>query len=88
MFKEVEEQNLFFALKNLVSLDSLSSKIRGFDHIFESLSTLIPVINAYFDKIMINVPEVSVRHNRLNTLALCRALIQEFADFSKIEMNE
>ena len=88
LFKEVEEQTFFLALKNLASIDPSSSKIKDFDYIFKSLSTLIPVIHAYFDKIMINTQEAPVRHNRLNTLALFRALVCEFADFSKIEMNE
>jgi glycyl-tRNA synthetase beta chain len=53
----------------------------------EAIATLRPAVDRFFDKVMVNVPDERVRHNRL---ALLHALLTEFstiADFAEIVTN-
>jgi glycyl-tRNA synthetase beta chain len=53
----------------------------------EAIATLRPAVDRFFDKVMVNVPDERVRHNRL---ALLHGLLTEFstiADFSEIVTN-
>ena len=51
----------------------------------QALSTLRPAVDAFFDKVTVNVDEAAVRANRLNLLNQIRAATHEVADFSRIE---
>ncbi|MGI4850603.1 MAG: glycine--tRNA ligase subunit beta [Janthinobacterium lividum] len=85
LFQEPEEQAFFSALQQFDLSHQGSSHNKNFHDLLKSLSTLIPAIDAYFDKIMINAEDTRVRQNRLNTLAFFRRLVDQMADFSKIE---
>jgi glycyl-tRNA synthetase beta chain len=50
-----------------------------------ALATLRGPIDAFFDKVTVNVPEADVRARRLNLLARFRDAVNAVADFSKIE---
>lgn len=53
----------------------------------EAIAALRPAVDRFFDKVMVNVPDVRVRDNRL---ALLHSLLTEFstiADFSEIVTN-
>lgn len=53
----------------------------------EAIATLRPAVDKFFDKVMVNVPDERVRHNRL---ALLHALLTEFstiANFAEIVTN-
>ncbi len=53
----------------------------------EAIASLRPAVDLFFDKVMVNVPDERIRHNRL---ALLYALLTEFstiADFSEIVTN-
>jgi glycyl-tRNA synthetase beta chain len=51
----------------------------------QALSTLRPAVDAFFDKVTVNVDDPAVRANRLNLLNQIRAATHEVADFSRIE---
>ena len=51
---------------------------------FASLAELRPAVDAFFDTVMVNDEDASVRANRLRLLASLRATTRKLADFSKI----
>ena len=56
----------------------------GYQPALEQIATLRPVVDLFFDKVMVNVPDHVIRRNRL---ALLNSIADEFskiADFSKI----
>ena len=59
-------------------------KTAGFKEMLEILESLTPLINEFFDRIMVMVPEENLRLNRLLLLAQVRTLFLNFADFSRI----
>jgi glycyl-tRNA synthetase beta chain len=50
-----------------------------------ALARLRPAIDAFFDKVTVNVDDARLRANRLHLLAGIRRATSEVADFSKIE---
>lgn len=59
----------------------------GYQPALEAIATLRPAVDRFFDKVMVNVPDERIRHNRL---ALLHSLLTEFstiADFSEIVTN-
>jgi len=74
------ERDLFEAFKRI------QGEIAGLSYqpAFERIATLRPAVDRFFDKVMVNVPDVAIRQNRL---ALLHSLATEFsklADFSEI----
>jgi glycyl-tRNA synthetase beta chain len=61
--------------------EAVESKIFG---PLEGIATLRPVIDHFFDKIMVNVPDEKVRANRLTLLHNLLAKFSTIADFSEI----
>jgi len=53
-----------------------------------NLRQLAPLINAYFDKVMVMVDDENVRANRLKLLSDVDGLFRHVADFSKIVIEE
>lgn len=51
----------------------------------EDLLPLAPLISEFFDKVMVNDPNLQLRKNRLNLLNNIACLSYKIADFSKIE---
>ncbi len=60
-------------------------KAAGFTEMLEILEGLTPLINEFFNRIMVMVPEENLRLNRLLLLTLVRALFLNFADFSRFK---
>ena len=56
-----------------------------FEETMELLSRLRGPIDAFFDRVTVNVDDADVRENRLRLLARINAVMNEVADFSKIE---
>jgi glycyl-tRNA synthetase beta chain len=46
---------------------------------------LRPLVDAFFDEVLVNAPADDLRHNRLNILAQVRSRFDQFADFSQIK---
>ena len=51
----------------------------------EVLSTLRSAVDAFFERVTVNVEDRAVRENRLKLLNEIRAAIHAVADFSRIE---
>lgn len=78
LFTEDAERNLDAAMSGL--------KLEGLDHrsSLERIATLRPAVDLFFDKVLVNAPDLAVRANRL---ALLQRILTEFstiADFSEI----
>ncbi len=50
-----------------------------------AIAVLRPMVDAFFDKVTVNVDEAPVRENRLKLLNEIRAATRAVADFSRIE---
>ncbi|MGN6670635.1 MAG: glycine--tRNA ligase subunit beta [Candidatus Nucleicultricaceae bacterium] len=84
-FIEAEEKNLFTQLNAVRADVEPALKTYQFDQAMQKLSTLRPVVDAYFDKVTVNHETPSVRENRLETLALLRQSLDAIVDFSRVE---
>ncbi|KAB2833048.1 MAG: glycine--tRNA ligase subunit beta, partial [Caedimonadaceae bacterium] len=84
-FIEAEEKNLFAHLNSVRTEVEPALKAYQFDQAMQKLSALRPVVDAYFDKVTVNHEDLSVRANRLETLALLRKSLDVIVDFSMVE---
>jgi glycyl-tRNA synthetase beta chain len=50
--------------------------------------SLKPLIDQFFDRVLVMDPDTTVRQNRLGLLRVLRDLFESFADFSKIQEGE
>ncbi len=50
-----------------------------------ALAALRPPVDAFFDRILVNDPEPSLRRNRLRLLSRLRTAMDAVGDLSKIE---
>ena len=57
----------------------------NFEETMELLSRLRGPVDAFFDRVTVNVDDADLRENRLRLLARINAVMNEVADFSKIE---
>ena len=48
------------------------------------LSAMAPVVDAFFDKILVNAEDEEIRANRFALLAQVRIALNQFADISKL----
>ena len=62
-----------------------SVKAEKFEDAMAALAPLRPVVDAFFDKVMVNAPDQTLRTNRLKLLSRLRATLHLVADFSRIE---
>jgi glycyl-tRNA synthetase len=77
-----EEQELFQALTRAEDTQRQPGSVDGF---FETFLPLIPVINRFFDAVLVMADDADVRHTRLGLLQRVSALAQGVADMSKLE---
>lgn len=85
LFAQDEERTLFAALS---SAGADGQKLAGeekFEDAMAALATLRGPLDAFFDAVMVNADEKSVRENRLKLLSQILTVTGEIADFSKIE---
>jgi glycyl-tRNA synthetase len=77
-----EEQALFQAL---VRAEDTPRKPGSVDGFFETFLPLIPVINRFFDEVLVMADDPAVRQSRLGLLQRISALAEGVADLSKLE---
>jgi glycyl-tRNA synthetase beta chain len=81
---EAEEKALLAAYEKLVPVVAELSKARNYTAALEQIATLRPVVDAFFDKVMVMAPDATLRANRL---ALIQSVLSGFsgiADFSEM----
>ncbi len=81
-FVEPEERALWNALQSKRESTSQLINIRNYTESLCSLAVLKEPIDAYFNKVMVNVDDPALRNNRLNALSDVRELFLGIADIS------
>ncbi|HSO11460.1 MAG TPA: glycine--tRNA ligase subunit beta, partial [Anaerolineales bacterium] len=79
-FVEKEEKDLFAALQT-----NAKTQPATVDEFLDIIVKLIPLINAFFDKVLVMAEDQKVRENRLGLLQKISALSSGIADLSKLE---
>jgi glycyl-tRNA synthetase beta chain len=80
-----EEGKLFEALERESEIARKRTANEEFVAAMGSLSNLRAPIDDFFDRVIVNDPDQSLRANRLRLLSTIRATLNAVADFSKIE---
>jgi glycyl-tRNA synthetase beta chain len=85
LFQLEQEKDLAKKLTEIQML--LPSLVDGekFDKAMEALATLRPTVDAYFENVIVNADDATIRENRLKTLNLIVGTMNTVADFSFIE---
>jgi len=84
-FISSEEKTLFEALETKSPEIQRLVQKGDFIKAVQSLATLRPYVDQFFDKVVVNTEDEKVRTNRLHLLAYLRKTLCQVADFSKIE---
>lgn len=80
-----EEKDLVEKLANVRERASASVKQEDYGEAMRILAELRAPVDAFFDKVTVNVEEPKLRENRLKLLNALREATREVADFSKVE---
>ena len=82
VFNEPAERDLYAAM---VQLEKTPRRSGSVDDLLNAFTPIIPVINEFFDKVLVMDEDLAVRLNRLGILQHISALADGVADFSKLE---
>jgi len=85
LFKQAEETDLHNLLFEIVKLVDKALSTEKFGPAMQALATLRKPVDAFFDKVKVNVEEADIRANRLHLLSRIRGALGRVADFSRIE---
>lgn len=84
LFEEDIERKLYNEYENIEDkVDTLISDY-SYNKALDTLSDIAPVIDEYFEKVMINVDNKDIKTNRLSQVCKIRDAIVRIADFSKL----
>ena len=81
---EPEEQTLFEAIGAAEGEAEAAIEREDFDRAMAALARLRAPVDAFFDKVLVNTPDATLRANRLRLLNRIRQATLAVADFSKI----
>ncbi|MDF1608614.1 glycine--tRNA ligase subunit beta [Hoeflea sp. YIM 152468] len=84
LFEQDEEKNLFAAVTQSVSQATQAIETEDYSAAMSALATLREPVDSFFEAVLVNAEEQSVRANRLALLALIRQATGAVADFSRI----
>jgi glycyl-tRNA synthetase len=84
-FLEKEEERLYAAVRQAEATIGGSKPKPGIDVVLHAFEPMIPVVNAFFDKVLVMAEDRKVRENRLALLQRVAALPNGVADLSKLE---
>jgi glycyl-tRNA synthetase beta chain len=84
-FQQAEEQSLAFEIERAKLGTARAVENEDFQGAMSHLARLRPFVDAFFDKVTVNVDDKALRENRLKLLNEIRAATRTVADFSKIE---
>ena len=82
---EPEEKALFEAIGAAEGEARAAVDLEDFDRAMQALARLRVPVDAFFDKVLVNSPDPTVRANRLRLLNRIREATRAVADFSKVE---
>ncbi len=84
LFKTEEEQLLYQGLTDLQEIIQPLLKAQNYSLVLRKLITLIPLIDNFFDKVMVVVPDEKLKNNRICLLLKLKILFSQLADLEKI----
>lgn len=84
LFEDKAETDLYNAFRIVRPEVQQALKRRRYDQYFEAIATLRPVVDFYFDKVMVMVEDEKLRQNRLALLNEMVKMFLEYADFSQL----
>jgi glycyl-tRNA synthetase beta chain len=85
LYRQAEEWELARAVDTAAAEASAAVAREGFAAAMSAMAKLRPHVDAYFEKVTVNVDDAPVRANRLKLLNRIRVATRTVADFSKIE---
>lgn len=85
LLRAPEEANLFAALATAEPAIARALACENWAGAMAALAALRAPIDAFFDRVMVNVPDSDLRVNRLFMLARIRSALDGVADFARIE---
>jgi glycyl-tRNA synthetase beta chain len=85
LYDQDEEKALAKAIGEAKSAAERAVRAEDFEAPMRAMAKLRPYVDAFFDKVTVNVEDKALRENRLKLLNEIRAATRAVADFSKIE---
>lgn len=85
LYKRDEEKALAKAITTATAEATRAVAAEDFAAAMAAMAKLRPYVDAFFDKVTVNVEDKALRENRLKLLNEIRAATRAVADFSKIE---
>jgi glycyl-tRNA synthetase beta chain len=85
LYKQPEEKALAQAIDAAKVEATRAVETEDFEAAMRAMASLRPHVDAFFDKVTVNVDDKPLRENRLKLLNEIRAATRAVADFSKIE---
>jgi len=85
LYKQHEEKALAQAIDAAKTEATRAVETEDFEAAMRAMASLRPHVDAFFDKVTVNVDDKALRENRLKLLNEIRAATRAVADFSKIE---
>jgi glycyl-tRNA synthetase beta chain len=85
LYKQDQEKALAQAIGTAKADAERAVAVEDFEGAMRAIAKLRPKVDAFFDKVTVNVEEKPLRENRLKLLNEIRAATRAVADFSKIE---
>jgi glycyl-tRNA synthetase beta chain len=85
LYRQAEEWELARAIDTAAGEATAAVSREDFAAAMSAMAKLRPHVDAYFDKVTVNVDDAPVRANRLKLLNQIRVATRTVADFSKIE---
>jgi glycyl-tRNA synthetase beta chain len=85
LYKITEEETLAYEVERAKLGTARAIENEDFEGAMSHLARLRPYVDAFFDKVTVNVDDKALRENRLKLLNEIRAATRAVADFSKIE---
>lgn len=84
LLREPAERDLAAAIAKVKFDTNAAINVENFEGAMRALSELRAPVDMFFDKVTVNVPDATLRENRLKLLSEIRAATLAVADFSKI----
>jgi glycyl-tRNA synthetase beta chain len=85
LYQQAEEKALAAAIDAAKAEAARAVGTEDFEGAMRAMAKLRPSVDAFFDKVTVNVEDKALRENRLKLLNEIRAATRAVADFSKIE---
>lgn len=85
LLREPQERELYEAYGKVAREAELRSAAREYQRALEEISTLRPVVDLFFDKVLVMAEDRSIRQNRLRLLKKLDELFSGIAHFAEIE---